>query len=116
LSEPGGLRSVKSFTEISHTALGGPDGCGIHGPSSGQSLILTVAVGRHREGGCGVPEPFRDDGRGHTAKMHQSAAGVPSVMEPDGRQPGRFGQIPELVGVPLRPVWMAQLVHHDVSP
>jgi hypothetical protein len=62
-----------------------------------------------------VAEPLRNDGSGYTAKMHQSAAGVPSVVQPDGRQPGRVGEAPKLIGEPLGAVRHAQLIHHQMG-
>ena len=51
----------------------------------------------HVENGCGMPRPFADHKMGASAKVHQHPARVPSIVQPDHRQPGCLGQSLELI-------------------
>jgi len=60
-----------------------------------QGRVLRVHVGAHGEGRAGVAKPGGDDGGRHAAQIHQSAAGVPGVVEADHRQSGCLRELLE---------------------
>ena len=102
------------FHRISLPALRGSDDRAIQSPGSGQSIVLAVHICRHGERGRGMAEPLRNHGRGYAAKVHEGFARMPCIVEPNHRQSARFGHPPELIGEPLRPVGVAQFIHHQM--
>ena len=96
------------ITFISHTALR----CPIHtepymAPASARasSWLCTYVAMVNQAVAC--PEPLADHGCGYAAKMHQRAARVPSIVEPDARQSRGLGHAPELIAEPFWAVGVA---------
>ena len=58
----------------------------------GQRLVLGVGVDARRDRGIGVAEPFGDHGQRNPAQMQSCAAGMTSIMQPDGPHPGGLGE------------------------
>jgi hypothetical protein len=63
--------------------------------------------------GCGMSEPLADHCRGHSPKVHQGAAGVPGIVEPDDGEmgTGRRGS----GAVDDRAHFVTDHVHHESS-